>query len=114
MRLLKLINDSNLICLSSRDSQIGDGLVRQPAPWMQLPIDERILEALDSSGMILSPAVIAMNIEKSRDEVNRRLSILVEHGFVTRVQRGYYEITERGERYLTGEFEPSASSATDE
>ncbi|WP_417750453.1 transcriptional regulator [Salinibaculum salinum] len=64
--------------------------------------------------MILSPAVIAMNIEKSRDEVNRRLSILVEHDFVTRVQRGYYEITERGQRYLTGEFDPSASSPTDE
>jgi DNA-binding IclR family transcriptional regulator len=72
---------------------------------MQLPIDERILEALDSSGMILSPAVIAINIDKSRGEVNRRLSTLVDHGLVTRVKRGYYEIAELGEQYLAGEVE---------
>ncbi len=81
--------------------------VRQPASWMQLPIDDRILEALESSGMILSPAVIAINIDKSRDEVNRRLSILVEYGVVTRVKRGYYEITDTGEEYLSGEVDAS-------
>jgi len=81
--------------------------VREPAPWMQLPIDERILEALDSSGMILSPAVIAINIDKSRGEVNRRLSTLVEYGLVTRVKRGYYEIAEPGKQYLAGEIEGS-------
>jgi predicted transcriptional regulator len=74
---------------------------------MQLPIDERILEALDSSGLILSPAVIAINIDKSRDEVNRRLSTLVEYGLVTRVKRGYYEITETGEEYLSGDIAKS-------
>lgn len=72
---------------------------------MQLPIDDRILESLDSSGMILSPSVIAINIDKSRDEVNRRLSTLVDHGLVTRIQRGYYEITERGQQYLKGDLD---------
>lgn len=81
--------------------------VREPAPWMQLPIDERILEAFESSGMILSPAVIAINIDKSRDEVNRRLSTLVEYGLVTRVKRGYYEITTEGRQYLSGELDAS-------
>ena len=80
---------------------------------MQLPIDERILEALDSSGMILSPAVIAINIDKSRGEVNRRLSTLVEYGLVTRVKRGYYEIAELGEQYLAGEVERSELETTD-
>lgn len=74
---------------------------------MQLPIDERILEALDSSGMILSPSVIAINIDKSRGEVNRRLSDLVDHGLVDRVKRGYYEITDTGEAYLAGEIDAS-------
>jgi len=69
---------------------------------MQLPIDDRILESLDSSDMILSPSVIAININKSRDEVNRRLSILTEYELVTRVQRGYYEITDIGQDYLAG------------
>ncbi|WIV68435.1 transcriptional regulator [Natrialbaceae archaeon AArc-T1-2] len=75
---------------------------------MQLPIDERILEAFSTSGMILSPAVIAKNIDKSRDEVNRRLSVLVEYGVVTRVERGYYEITELGEQYLAGEIDANS------
>lgn len=87
--------------------------MREPASWMQLPIDDRILEALESSQMILSPAVIAINIEKSRDEVNRRLSVLVEHGLITRVQRGYYEITESGERYLAGEIDASNIEPSD-
>lgn len=72
---------------------------------MQMPTDERILEALQSSGMILSPAVIAKNIDRSREEVTRRLTVLVEYEFVTRVERGYYEINEAGEQYLAGELD---------
>jgi predicted transcriptional regulator len=84
--------------------------VRHPASWMQLPIDDRILEILDSSELILSPAVIALNIEKSRSEVNRRLSILVEYGLLTRVKRGYYEIAPDGEAYLRGDLDASTLS----
>lgn len=80
--------------------------MRDPDPWMQMPIDDRILEALATSGLVLSPSVIAFNINKSRSEVNRRLSELVDHGFVKRVKRGYYEITETGERYLAGDIDP--------
>jgi len=57
--------------------------------------------------MILSPAVIALNIDKSRGEVNRRLSTLVEYGLVTRVKRGYYEITANGKQYLAGDLDAS-------
>jgi len=71
---------------------------------MQMPIDDRILEALATSGLVLSPSVIAFNIDKSRSEVNRRLSVLVEHNLVERVKRGYYEITNLGERYLAGDI----------
>lgn len=105
MRLISLINDSNLICPPEVDRVVGDEKVRQPASWMQLPIDDRILESLDSSSMILSPSVIAINIDKSRDEVNRRLSTLVDYGLVTRVQRGYYKITDRGRQYLEGDLD---------
>jgi len=72
---------------------------------MQLPIDERILEAL-AQGLVLSPAVIALNIDKSRSEVNRRLSELVGIGLVERVKRGYYEITDAGDQYLSGDLDP--------
>nr|WP_246308321.1 type IV toxin-antitoxin system AbiEi family antitoxin domain-containing protein [Halosimplex rubrum] len=78
---------------------------RTPPGWMQLPIDDRILECLSSSGLILSPSVIAINIDKSRDEVNRRLTTLTDKGYVERVKRGYYRITELGERYLQGDLD---------
>ncbi|MFC6752012.1 winged helix-turn-helix domain-containing protein [Halorubrum tibetense] len=74
---------------------------------MQMPIDDRILEALATSGLVLSPSVIAFNIDKARSEVNRRLSILVDHGLVERVKRGYYKITDIGEQYLSGEADPN-------
>jgi predicted transcriptional regulator len=77
--------------------------VRKQREWMQLPIDDRILECLESSGLILSPAVISINIDKSRDEVNRRLSEMTRQGYVDRVKRGYYEITDEGRGYLAGE-----------
>jgi len=105
MRLKPLINDPNLICPPEVHRVLGDEKVRQPASWMQLPIDDRILESLDTSDMILSPSVIAINIDKSRDEVNRRLSTLVEYELVTRVQRGYYQITDRGQQYLKGDID---------
>ncbi|OLZ40991.1 PhiH1 repressor [Natrinema saccharevitans] len=64
-----------------------------------------ILEALNSSGIILSSAVIGKNIDRSREEVTRRLSDLVTDGLVSRVERGYYEITDLGEQYLEGDFD---------
>ncbi|SEK90877.1 helix-turn-helix domain-containing protein [Haloferax larsenii] len=74
---------------------------------MQLPIDDRILEVLSSSGLILSPTIIAENIEKSREEVSRRLSVLTEHGLVEKVRRGRYRIDDLGEGYLTGDLDVS-------
>ncbi|MFB6197843.1 MAG: ArsR family transcriptional regulator [Halobacteriaceae archaeon] len=78
--------------------------VRRPREWMR-PIDERILELFRSSDLVLPPAIIAYNIDYSTKEVNRRLSELVEHGFVEKVERGKYRMTDMGERYLRGELQ---------
>jgi predicted transcriptional regulator len=78
--------------------------MRKPGDWMQ-PMDDRILEALQSSGLILSPSIIAYNIDRSREAVSRRLSELSDYGMVDRVDRGKYEITGQGERYLEGEID---------
>lgn len=74
---------------------------------MQLPIDERILEVL-ATGLLLSPTIIAENIDKTREEVNRRLTILADQGMVRRVRRGRYEIDHRGQEYLDGELDAGA------
>lgn len=76
--------------------------IRHPAEWMT-PMDNRILELFHSAELVLTPAIIAHNIDYSREEVNRRLSELREHGFVERVERGKYRLTEPGEQYLRGE-----------
>lgn len=77
--------------------------IRQPADWMT-PMDDSILELFHSSELILTPAIIALNIDLSREEVNRRLSKLEAHGLVERVERGKYRTTDRGEQYLRGEL----------
>ncbi|WP_424015193.1 transcriptional regulator [Halorubrum xinjiangense] len=66
------------------------------------PMDDRVLEVLDA-GLVLSPTIIAYNIDKSREAVGRRLSKLSEAGLVDRIERGRYEITDSGQSYLTGE-----------
>lgn len=72
---------------------------RQPAEWM-MPIDHTILDLLYSSELVLTPAVIAYNIDYSRAEVNRRLTLLETEGLVERVERGKYKISNQGMRYI--------------
>lgn len=79
------------------------GRMRKPGEWMT-PMDDQILELFHSADLVLTPAVIALNIGRSREEVNRRLGELLEHGLVAKPDRGKYHITELGERYLHGEI----------
>lgn len=58
-------------------------------------MDREILEAL-SRLRILTPAVIAENIGRSREAVSRRLNTLEAGGLVTKVERGKYTITVDG------------------
>jgi len=76
--------------------------IRPRQPWMT-PLDDEIMRLFHASGLVLSPALIAYNIDYSRDEVNRRLSVLAEHDLLARVERGKYELTDAGELYFYGE-----------
>ena len=75
--------------------------LRHPGEWM-VPMDDEILELFHSAHLVLTPAIIAYNIDRSREEVNRRLSELETHQLVERVERGKYRISQLGERYLQG------------
>lgn len=77
------------------------GQLREQADWM-LPIDDAILELFHSKELVLTPTIIAYNIDYSREEVNRRLGVLKDHGLVTKVERGKYRITTLGRQYVTG------------
>lgn len=92
------------------DVLLGEpGLVREPEDWM-LPIDDAILSLFHSTDLVLTPSIIAYNIEYSRDEVNRRLVELEKRGFVTKIERGKYRITALGRQYLDGAVSHSLRS----
>ena len=78
--------------------------MRPRVSWMN-QTDDRILSLLEESGLMLSPAVIAANLDYTRGWVSKRLRKLLEAGLVEKSQSSYYEITERGEKYLVGEIE---------
>lgn len=73
--------------------------VRQPSEWM-LPVDDAILSLFHATDLVLTPSIVAYNIDYSRDEVNRRLTELEQRGFVERVERGKYRLTVLGKQYL--------------
>lgn len=77
------------------------GVARRPDEWMT-PMDDEILQLFHSTHLILSPSIIAENIDYSRDEINRRLRILEDHEYVSRSGRGRYQLTTFGEKYIRG------------
>ncbi|WP_089764756.1 winged helix-turn-helix domain-containing protein [Halobellus clavatus] len=63
-------------------------------------LDRDILEVL-SKGLVLTPSLIAENIDRSRTGVNQRLSSLQAGGLVKKVDRGKYKITEDGNKTIS-------------
>lgn len=58
-------------------------------------MDLEILDVLGSN-LILSPSIIAENIDRSREGVSNRLSALNAGGMVDKIDRGKYKITAAG------------------
>lgn len=75
--------------------------VRDSAEWM-LPLDDAVLGLFHGTNLVLTPSIIAYNIDYSREEVNRRLTELEQRGFVRKVERGKYRITALGAQYIEG------------
>jgi len=68
-------------------------------------VDNRILETLEESGIILSPRILSVNTDYSRHYVSERLPRLLEAGLVEKVDDGLYQITDRGRAYLAGDLD---------
>jgi DNA-binding IclR family transcriptional regulator len=88
--------------------------MRQPGEWMHLPTDHFLLELLEETDLILSPAVLARNLDYNRVTVSRRLTELTDYGLVERVDRGYYRITDAGVAYLDGDLDADRLAANEE
>ena len=78
--------------------------MRPRVEWMN-QTDNRVLDLLEESDLILSPAVAAINLDYSRNWVSRRMSKLEDAGLIEKVDGGYYQITDRGRAYLEGELD---------
>ena len=78
--------------------------MRPRVEWMN-QTDDRILELLAESDLILTPAVIGKNLEYTRNWVSRRIGKLEDASLVEPVDPGYYRITDRGRAYLSGEID---------
>lgn len=88
-----------------------------PSPHGDVPdwftdTDHLILHTM-MFGHILTPAIIAENIDRSRGAVSRRLQTLQAGNFVEKVDRGKYSITEKGSFTVTGNPEVIESSEDD-
>jgi DNA-binding transcriptional regulator GbsR (MarR family) len=64
-------------------------------PEWATDLDKEIVEILNSE-LIMTPAVIAENIDRSRGAVSRRLGTLEAGGLVEKHGRGKYKITSEG------------------
>lgn len=75
--------------------------------WLT-PTDSAILTVLDRSDMELPPAALTHNLpsDATVDHVGRRLRKLADGGLVYRHadQRGYYGITEIGQKLVRGDL----------
>jgi DNA-binding Lrp family transcriptional regulator len=69
-------------------------------------LDEEILNLLNTE-LILTPTVIAENIDRSRGAVARRLNTLEAGGLVKKLDRGKYQITVEGLEVLPGGYKIS-------
>lgn len=82
--------------------------MRPRISWMT-GADRFILQFLaghEQPGFHAPPAVIASNIDYTPAHVRKRLAVLTDAGLTENIDeaRGYYTLTERGERYLSGDL----------
>ena len=79
--------------------------MRRPRVDWMTQADDRILEVIEDSGLVLTPAVLAANIDYSRNYISDRCRLLNEAGLLAKEDEGLYYITEKGRAYLMGEID---------
>lgn len=69
--------------------------------WMS-ETDVLIIISLDSSHIlqVVSPNILAYNLGISREHISRRLSKLTEEGYVEKVDKGKYALSDDGKTFL--------------
>ncbi|WP_049941177.1 hypothetical protein [Halorhabdus utahensis] len=76
--------------------------------------DDRLLETLEESSLILSPRILSVNTDYSRHYVSERLAKLLDAKLVEKKGDGLYQITEDGQKYLAGDLDADALARENE
>lgn len=84
-----------------------------PPDWLT-NLDREILAILGNTLVIMTPAIIAKNIDRSRSSVSRRLSTLEAGEMVEKVERGHYKISDKGYAMMFQKVPTKAPSGRDE
>jgi len=84
-----------------------------PPEWIT-DLDREILALLGRTKVIMTPALIAKNIDGTRSSVSRRLSTLQAGGMVEKVERGHYRISDEGHARMYEEVPVTAPPGSDE
>jgi DNA-binding transcriptional ArsR family regulator len=84
-----------------------------PPDWIT-DLDREILALLGRTRVIMTPSIIAKNIDGTRSSVSRRLNTLQAGGMVEKVERGHYKISEEGHARMYEEVPLSPPSGRDE
>lgn len=86
---------------SSNDEERWIKEIKNDEPDWLTETDVFILRTLNT-GLVLTPSIIAENIDHARPTVSRRLNTLQAAGHVKKIDRGKYIITDEGKEFLDG------------
>lgn len=72
--------------------------------WMS-PIDYEILLFFEEHDIIVSPKVLALNIDYDRQYTSKRCRELTDKGILAQSGSGIYELSEKGREFLAGDLD---------
>ncbi|MBZ6496461.1 MarR family transcriptional regulator [Natrinema longum] len=75
-------------------------------PWMA-PVDYEIMLFFEDHPILVSPRVLAANIEYDRQYVSKRCRALADANLLEIIDTGLYQLTDTGKEYLKGELDVS-------
>ncbi|TYT61001.1 MarR family transcriptional regulator [Natrialba swarupiae] len=78
------------------------------------PVDYEILLFFDEHPIIVSPHVLAVNIDYDRQYVSKRCGALVGAGLLGSVDTGLYELSDQGNAFLEGKIDGQELEAPSE
>ena len=77
--------------------------MRKPISWMTRA-DDYILNFMEEHDIILSPVIIAINLDLTRQYVSQRCKKLSRADLIDEVENSKYQLNDRGRVYLDGEL----------